>query len=76
MTREAASELIESEGGKVTSSVSKNTTYVLVGQNPGSKYQKAQDLGVDLIDEDTFISLLEKSKKKAFPKDSQLAIDI
>ncbi|MBN1782159.1 NAD-dependent DNA ligase LigA [bacterium] len=76
MTRQAASELIESEGGKVTSSVSKNTSYVLVGQNPGSKYQKAQDLGVSLIDEDTFISMLEKSKKRPFPKDSQLAIEI
>jgi len=76
MTRQAASELIESEGGKVTSSVSRNTDYVLVGQNPGSKYQKAQDLGVTLIDEDTFISMLEKSKKKKFPRDSQLAIEI
>ncbi|MBN2104826.1 NAD-dependent DNA ligase LigA [bacterium] len=76
MTRQAASELIESEGGKVTSSVSGNTDYVLVGQNPGSKYQKAQDLGVALIDEDTFISMLEKSKKKKFPRDSQLAIEI
>ncbi len=76
MTRQAASEQIESEGGKVTSSVSRNTSYVLVGQNPGSKYQKAQDLGVALIDEDTFVKMLEKSKKKSFPKDSQLAIEL
>jgi len=76
MTRQAASELIESEGGKVSSSVSRNTDYVLVGQNPGSKYQKAQDLGVTLIDEDTFVSMLEKSKKKRFPKDSQLTIEM
>jgi DNA ligase (NAD+) len=76
MTRQAATELIESEGGKVSSSVSKNTSYVLVGQNPGAKYQKAQDLNVELIDEDTFVTMLEKSKKKSFPKDSQMAIDL
>ena len=76
MTRQAAAEMIESEGGKVSSSVSKNTSYVLVGQNPGTKYQKAQDLNIELIDEDTFVSMLEKSKKKSFPKDSQISIDL
>ena len=76
LTREAATELIESEGGKVSSAVSKNTSYVLVGANPGSKYRKALDLGVEMIDEDTFIAMLEKSKKKRYPDDEQMDIGI
>ena len=55
-TRQGATELIESEGGKVVSSVSANTDYVLVGDNPGSKYRKALDLHVEIIDQDTFAS--------------------
>lgn len=43
--------IIETMGGKVTGSVSKKTDFVIVGENPGSKYQKALDLGIEIIDE-------------------------
>ncbi len=75
-TRDGASALIESEGGKVTSSVSSNTDFVLVGENPGSKYRKAMDMGVDIIDEDTFVGLMEKAKKKHYPRSSQLGMEM
>ena len=75
-TRDAASDLIESEGGKVTSSVSAKTDYVLVGENPGSKYRKALDLGIEILDEDTFVALLSKAKKRQFPGDAQMKIEI
>jgi DNA ligase (NAD+) len=51
-TREAVKEFIESYGGKVTDSVSKKTSYLVVGENPGSKLEKARALGVPIIDED------------------------
>jgi len=75
-TREAATELIESEGGHVASSVSSKTDYVLVGENPGSKYRKALDLGIQIMDEDTFVSLLEKAKKRHFPNTPQMKIEL
>ncbi|HEY5904101.1 MAG TPA: NAD-dependent DNA ligase LigA [Anaerolineales bacterium] len=50
-TREQAKEFIESNGGKVTDSVSKGTGYLVLGENPGSKLQKAQKLGVKVIGE-------------------------
>ncbi|WP_066637119.1 NAD-dependent DNA ligase LigA [Desulfolucanica intricata] len=53
-TRQKAKEIIESLGGKVSSSVSKNTDYVVSGENPGSKYEKAVKLGVPVIDEKKF----------------------
>src|SRR5919106_3664969 len=51
-SREAAKEFIESNGGKVTDSVSKKTSYLLLGEAPGSKYEKAQSLGVKIIGEE------------------------
>lgn len=60
MTRKEATELIEKNGGKTTSSVSSNTDYVLAGENPGSKFKKAQDLGITILDEDAFKSILEQ----------------
>jgi len=51
MTRDEAKELIESHGGKVTGSVSKKTDYLVCGADPGSKLQKAQSLGVAVLDE-------------------------
>ena len=75
-TRDGATELIESEGGKVNSSVSRSTDYVLVGENPGSKYRKALDLDVEIIDEDTFVSMLEKAKKRRYPGDAQMNIGV
>jgi len=50
-SREAAKAYIESHGGKVTDSVSKNTSYLVVGEAPGSKVEKARSLGVKIIDE-------------------------
>ena len=75
-TRDGARLLIESEGGHVGSSVSRNTDYVLVGENPGSKYRKALDLGVTVIDEDTFVGMMERAKKRQYPEDSQLGMGI
>jgi DNA ligase (NAD+) len=58
MTRRQAREMIEAAGGKVSGSVSRNTDYVVAGQSPGSKLAKAQDLGVEVIDEAAFIDLM------------------
>jgi DNA ligase (NAD+) len=52
LTREGVKELIESNGGKVTDSVSKKTSYLVLGENPGSKLDKAQSLGVPIIGEE------------------------
>ncbi len=57
--RDDAAKIIESLGGEVLSSVSKKTTMVLAGENAGSKLDKAQALGVKIIDEDTFKSLIK-----------------
>lgn len=57
-TREEATELITSLGGKITSSVSKNTDYVVVGENPGSKYTRANALGVKIINEEELLKLI------------------
>ena len=58
MTREEATALIEARGGRVTSSVSKKTDFVLAGTEPGSKLEKANQLGVEVIDEDGFKTML------------------
>lgn len=58
-TRSAASEIIESLGGKVSSSVSKKTTYVLAGEEAGSKLDKANALGVTVIDEEEFNNMIK-----------------
>lgn len=59
MTRRAAEEAIRRLGGKTSSSVSRRTDYVVVGQDPGSKYQKAQELGVPILTEEEFIQFLQ-----------------
>jgi DNA ligase (NAD+) len=57
-TREEASEIIESKGGTVTSSVSKKTTYVIVGESPGTKMEKAHRLGIPTLREKEFLNLV------------------
>ena len=61
MTRDQAKSLIESNGGKVSSSVSKKTSYVLTGESAGSKYDKAVSLGVPILSEEAFKSLLDET---------------
>ena len=58
LSRNEAKELIEKNGGKTASSVSKNTDYVLAGESAGSKLTKAQDLGVEILDEEQFLSMI------------------
>jgi len=58
-TREEAKEKIRELGGDVSSSVSKNTNYVIIGENPGSKYDKAKKLGVKVLREKEFLKLLK-----------------
>ena len=58
LTRSEAGALIKERGGKVTSSVSKKTDFVLVGEDPGSKYDKAKDLGITILDEASFQKML------------------
>ena len=58
LTREAAKELIELAGGKVSGSVSKKATYVVAGEEAGSKLEKAEQLGVAVLDEAAFLALL------------------
>lgn len=59
-TREDAGALVVSHGGKVISSVSKKTDYVVVGADPGSKYDKAKSLGVPILDEAAFEKLISR----------------
>lgn len=62
LTRDEAKALIQKCGGKVTGSVSKKTDFVIYGDKPGSKLTKAQNLGVEVLDETSFRLLLDKSK--------------
>ena len=58
-TRDEAGEMIEKRGGRASGSVSKKTTYVVAGENAGSKLQKAQELGIPVLTEDEFLELLK-----------------
>ncbi|WP_433350311.1 NAD-dependent DNA ligase LigA [Microtetraspora malaysiensis] len=64
-TRDEAGEAITSRGGKVAGSVSKKTSFVVVGENPGSKYDKAVKLGVPILDDQGFQVLLEQGPEAA-----------
>ncbi|MGA5557782.1 NAD-dependent DNA ligase LigA [Streptomyces lavendulocolor] len=64
-TRDGAKEALQSRGAKVTGSVSKKTAFVVVGDNPGSKYDKAMQLKVPVLDEDGFRVLLEQGADAA-----------
>ena len=59
LKREDATSLIQKHGGKVSGSVSKNTTYLLAGEAAGSKLKKAQDLGINIITEDELLEMIK-----------------
>jgi DNA ligase (NAD+) len=61
LSREAAEELIRQHGGKVTGSVSKKTNYLLLGADPGSKFEKAKSLGIPILSEEDLRKLLQSS---------------
>ena len=67
-SRETAEAAIEERGGKITSSVSKKTSYVVVGTEAGTKLAKAEALGVKLLDEAAFVDLLEKGPPPPDPE--------
>ena len=58
-TRDEAAEMIEQRGGKAAGSVSKKTTYVVAGENAGSKLKKAQELQIPVLTEEEFLTLLQ-----------------
>lgn len=64
-TRDGAKEALQALGAKVAGSVSKKTAFVVVGDNPGSKYDKAMQLKVPVLDEDGFAILLEQGPERA-----------
>ena len=67
MSRDEAAEAVRAAGGKVTSSVSKKTQFVVAGENAGSKYDKAVELGVPILDEAAFRVLLDQGPNAAAP---------
>ena len=66
-SRDGAKEAIITRGGKASGSVSKKTDYVVAGDSPGSKYDKAIELGVPVLDEDGFSRLLEQGPEGVQP---------
>ena len=63
MTREQAKERLEALGAKVSGSVSRKTSHLVVGADPGSKLAKAEALGVPVLDEDAFLELLARHQQ-------------
>ena len=68
MSRDEAGEAVRQAGGKVTSSVSKKTNFVVAGENAGSKYDKAAELGVPILDEAAFSTLLAQGPDAVRPE--------
>ncbi|MBC6004215.1 MAG: NAD-dependent DNA ligase LigA [Paeniclostridium sordellii] len=64
LKRNDAKEMIEARGGKATSSVSKSTTFILAGEEAGSKLTKANELGIPVIDENEFLEMIEHTSKE------------
>ncbi len=64
-SRDAATEAVQARGGRVTGSVSKKTAFVIAGDNPGSKYDRALEIGVPVLDEDGFRTLLDSGPEAA-----------
>ena len=69
LTRDEAAEAVRAAGGKVSSSVSKKTNFVVAGENAGSKYDKAVELGVPVLDEDAFRVLLTHGPERGPRRD-------
>ena len=69
-SRDEAGEAVRQAGGKVTSSVSKKTDFVVAGENAGSKYDKAVELGVPILDQDAFRVLLTQGPDAVRPASS------
>ena len=59
LSRSQIKKILEELGGRVSGSVSKNTSYLVLGENPGSKFKKASELGIQIIDENGLNSLLK-----------------
>ena len=72
MTREEGGDKIRARGGKVSSSVSKNTSYLVAGASAGSKLAKAEKLGVTILNEEQFIALLGSDEKRKDQQTGQL----
>jgi DNA ligase (NAD+) len=60
-SREGIKEFIQSHGGKVTDAISKKTSFLLLGENPGSKYDKAKELSVPILDEASLRAMAQKA---------------
>ena len=71
MTRQEAGEAIMKRGGKVSGSVSRKTSYVVAGEASGSKYAKAVELGIPILDEAGLLSLLNSDKPESVPVTEQ-----
>ena len=69
LSRDDAAARIAAEGGRVTASVSKKTDYVVVGADPGSKYEKAQSLGIVMLEEQDLLKLLGQMESKSHEPD-------
>ena len=67
LSRSVAQALIEAAGGKVSGSVSKKTSYVVAGEDAGSKLTKAQTLGVAVLDEAGLLALLQENPDASSP---------
>jgi DNA ligase (NAD+) len=63
MSREEAESKVESLGGRASSSVSRKTDFVVVGEDPGSKSDKAKTLGVKILTEDEFLKMLRQEAR-------------
>ncbi|MCF7848604.1 MAG: NAD-dependent DNA ligase LigA [Kiritimatiellales bacterium] len=72
MSREEAGDKIHARGGKVSSSVSKNTSYLVAGESAGSKLDKAEELGITILDEEQFLALLGSDEKLKDDKAGQM----